>query len=67
MSRIELVDKYMKKWISRKLLVFIIATIGMFFGLITSTDWVIISTAYITIQGASDVVVKLFAAKSSVI
>lgn len=60
MSRVEFIDRYLKRWVSRKLLVFIVATIGMFLGKITSSDWVIISTAYIAIQGISDTVVKLF-------
>jgi hypothetical protein len=32
MSRKELIDKYLNKFVSRKLLAFIIATIGLFLG-----------------------------------
>lgn len=52
-------DKILEKVISRKLVVFIVACTGLFLGNITSTDWVIIATAYISIQGFTDVVSKI--------
>lgn len=52
-------DKILEKIISRKLVVFIVACIGLFLGNLTSQDWVIISTAYIGIQGFTDMVIKL--------
>lgn len=55
----EQLDILLNKWISRKLLVFIVTCIGLFLGYITSTDWVIISTAYIGIQGFTDIILKL--------
>lgn len=55
----EKIDILVKKWISRKLMVFLIASFGMFAGYLTSSDWVIISTAYIGIQGFTDIVHKL--------
>jgi len=55
----ETLDRLLNKWVSRKLLVFILATIGLFLTHITSTDWVIIATAYISIQGFTDIVAKL--------
>ena len=58
MSR-EQVDILINKWISRKLLVFLIACTGLFFGNIPSSDWVIIATAYIGMQGFTDIVEKL--------
>ncbi len=58
MSRQE-IDIILNKFISRKLMVFIIACIGLFFGNITSTDWVIIATAYVSIQGFTDIVTKI--------
>jgi hypothetical protein len=58
MSR-EQFDLILSKWISRKLLVFLIACFGLFSGYLTSSDWVIISTAYIGIQGFTDIVNKL--------
>ena len=65
MSRKEKIDYYLKKWISRKLTVFIVACFGLFSDNITSSDWVIIATVYISIQGVSDLVEKLFKAKKS--
>ena len=58
MSTKEKLDNLLKKWISRKLTVF-----GLFSGVLTSTDWVIVATAYISIQGISDIVERLFKLK----
>jgi hypothetical protein len=55
----EQVDILLNKWVSRKLLVFIIACTGLFSGYLTSSDWVIISTAYVGVQGFTDIVNKL--------
>lgn len=52
-------DKILEKVISRKLMVFIVACTGLFLGNITSTDWVIIATAYVSIQGFTDIVSKI--------
>ena len=52
-------DIILSKWISRKLLVFLVACIGLFSSQLTSSDWVIIATAYIGIQGFTDIVKKL--------
>jgi len=49
-------DLIISKWISRKLLVFMIACGGLFSGQLTSSDWVIIATAYVGIQGFTDIV-----------
>lgn len=55
----EQLDILISKWVSRKLLVFIGACGGLFSGYLTSSDWVIIATAYIGIQGFTDIVNKL--------
>jgi len=55
----EQIDILLNKWISRKLMVFIVACTGLFSGYLTSSDWVIISTAYIGIQGFTDIVNKI--------
>lgn len=55
----EQIDILLSKWISRKLLVFLIACFGLFIGNITSTDWVIIATAYVSIQGFTDIILKI--------
>jgi len=58
MSR-QQIDNILNKLISRKLMVFIIACGGLFLGNLTSSDWVIIATAYIGVQGVTDIVAKL--------
>jgi len=55
----EQLDKIFNKFISRKLMVFIIACGGLFAGDLTSQDWVIIATAYVSIQGFTDIVTKI--------
>lgn len=67
MSTREKVDRFLAKWVSRKLTVFIVACFGLFSGNITSTDWIIIATAYIMIEGATDAVERLMKAKNGVV
>jgi hypothetical protein len=52
-------DILISKWISRKLLVFLIACGALFFGTLTSSDWVIIATSYIGIEGVTNIVERL--------
>tara|TARA_R110000765_G_scaffold134625_1_gene233612 strand:+ start:160 stop:342 length:183 start_codon:yes stop_codon:yes gene_type:complete len=52
-------DALINNYLSRKLLVFFIASFGLFAGTLTSSDWVIIATAYVSIQGFVDIVAKL--------
>jgi hypothetical protein len=66
MSRNEKIDLYLKKWVSRKLTVFVIASAGLFSGVLTSTDWVIVATSYITIEGVTNIVERLFKFKNDV-
>lgn len=63
MSTKEKIDIYLKNWISKKLLAFIIACFALFSGSLTSGDWVIIATVYISIQGATDIVERLMVAR----
>jgi len=58
MSR-EQIDSILNKFISRKLLVFFIACMALFAGDLTSQDWVVIATAYVSIQGFTDIVKSL--------
>ncbi len=51
MSR-EQADKLLKKWISRKLFVFLLATIFLTLKFIDATDWVLISCIYIGTETA---------------
>lgn len=60
----EKIDLLLSKWVSRKLTVFVVASIGLFLGVITSTDWVIIGTSYITIEGVTNIVERLMKAKN---
>ena len=64
MSRREKIDLFLNKWVSRKLTVFVVASTGLFTGVITSTDWVIVATSYITIEGVTSVVERLMKAKN---
>ena len=52
-------DLILSKWISRKLLVFMVACGGLFSGQLTSSDWVIIATSYIGIEGVTTIVERL--------
>jgi hypothetical protein len=63
MSAKEKIDFYLNKWVSRKLTVFVVGSIGLFSGNLTSSDWVIIATAYITIEGITTIVEKLMKAR----
>ena len=55
----ERIDFLLNKWFSRKLVVFIIASAALFTAKLTSSDWVIISTAYISLEGVTNIVDKL--------
>ena len=63
MSRKEKIDLFLNKWVSRKLTVFGIASIALFSGNIESNDWVIIATAYISLQGVTDIVERIYKSK----
>lgn len=63
MSTKEKIDLILNKWVSRKLTVFVVASFGLFANVITSTDWVIVATAYITIEGATTIVERLMKTK----
>lgn len=52
----EQIDRILSKWISRKLLVFLIATIFLAFSKITSTDWLIVSSIYLGTETAITII-----------
>jgi hypothetical protein len=52
-------DSILNKLISRKLSVFVIACFGLFNHSLTSSDWVVIATAYIGIEGVTNIVERL--------
>jgi hypothetical protein len=64
MSRREKIDLFLNKWVSRKLTVFVVACVGLFAKTLTSTDWVIIATSYIAIEGATNIVERLMKVKN---
>jgi hypothetical protein len=66
MSRQEIIDKYISKWISRKLIVFAVGSVGLFVKVIDSSDWVIIATVYMSVEGAITVVETILKAKQNV-
>lgn len=66
MSRKEKIDLFLSKWVSRKLTVFVVASAGLFSGVLTSTDWVIIATSYITIEGVTNIVERLMKVKNEI-
>lgn len=63
MSRQEIADKYLSKFISRKLIVFVIGSVALFTGRVESGDWVIISSVYISLEGATTIVERILKAK----
>lgn len=65
MSTREKVDLFLNKWVSRKLTVFVVGSVALFLGNLTSSDWVIIATAYIAIEGATNIVERVMKAKSN--
>lgn len=47
-------DKYLNKFISRKLMVFIVGTVLLCVGLINAEIWLTLASIYITVEGAKD-------------
>lgn len=64
MSRQELADKYLSKFISRKLIVFVIGSVALFMGKVESGDWVIVSSVYISLEGATTIVERILKSKN---
>jgi hypothetical protein len=60
MSKKEKIDLFLSKWVSRKLMAFGIASIALFSGNIQSSDWVIVAAAYISLQGVTDIVERIY-------
>lgn len=59
------IDRVLDRFISRKLLVWIIATVFMFMSKVESADWVMISMVYIGSQGALDIAERFIAVKNT--
>lgn len=54
-----IVDKFMEKFISRKMLVMVTSTVLLFVSEFTPEQWLWVAMAYIGSQGAVDIVAKL--------
>ena len=59
MSRKEKIDFYLGKLMSRKLTAFVIGSVGLFTGQVSDDNWVILGTAYISIEGFTNIVERL--------
>ena len=59
------VDKFLNRWISRKLTVLVIASVGLFDGNLDGDNWTIVATGYVAIQGFTDIVERLYKAKNN--
>lgn len=59
MSRKEKIDFYLGKLMSRKLTAFVIGSIGLFTGQVSDGNWIILATAYISIEGFTNIVERL--------
>ena len=57
------IDKFLNKWISRKLTVLVIGTVVMFTGGVLSSDWTIVAVFYIGAQASVEIAEKLFKAR----
>jgi len=66
MSRNEKIDLYLKKWVSRKLTILVIASAALFGGKLESTDWTIVATMYIAIEGATNIAERLMKARTGI-
>jgi hypothetical protein len=65
MSRGEKIDLYLKKWVSRKLTILVIASAALFAGSLESSDWTVVATMYIAIEGATNIAERLLKARGS--
>jgi len=64
MSRQEYIDKYLSKFISRKLIVFVIGSVALFTGNLTGDNWVVVSTAYISIEGFTSIITEVYKSRN---
>lgn len=53
------IDALLNSWVSKKLMVFIVASFGLFSGTLTSSDWVTVAAIYLGTQGVIDALAKL--------
>ena len=56
-------DKFLNRWLSRKLMVFLVGCVALFSNKLDSSDWVIVATVYIGAQMATDITERLMKAR----
>lgn len=54
------IDKFLNRWISKKLTVFIVASYGLFGDKLDGDNWTIVATGYVAIQGFTDIIERLY-------
>jgi hypothetical protein len=59
----QIADRYLDKFMSRKLLVWLTTTGFLVGGYVTSDQWVAIALAYVGVQGFADIAVRWKAGK----
>jgi hypothetical protein len=59
------IDKFLNRWISKKLTVFIVASYGLFSDKLDGDNWTILATGYVAIQGFADIVEQISKAKKN--
>jgi hypothetical protein len=59
----EKIDLFLSKWISRKLMAFVIASVALFSSKIDSDNWTVIASIYIGAQAATEIAERLIKAK----
>ena len=57
------IDKFLNRWISRKLTVFITGSVALFTGVLDGDNWTIVATGYVAIQGFTEIVERIYNAK----
>ena len=60
---IPLIDRFLNITISKKLTVFLIATIFLYFGKIDSEQWLVISSVYVGVQSFIDGIKEYYNSK----
>ncbi len=64
MSRKERIDLFLSKWVSRKLMAFVIASVALFTARIDSDNWTVVAAIYIGSQAATEIAERLIKAKT---
>ena len=59
MSKKHLIDKFLDKFVSKKLIVFILACIFLIADKVMAEQWINIAMVYIGSQAAVDMIIKL--------